>query len=102
MKLSVELIGLNEKTVVGKLVVTPLDIEASNPMFYRGDIDGMAHVPSQEGILRPHASISDYRTPIDRLYLTAACTYPGGSITGAPGHNCAMTVLSDLGLNPPK
>ncbi len=93
--------NLNDKTVVGKLAVTPLDIEAGNPMFYRGDIDGMAHVPSQEGILRPHLSISDYRTPIDHLYLTAACTYPGGSITGAPGHNCAMAVLSDLGLNPP-
>ncbi|MDZ4346691.1 MAG: FAD-dependent oxidoreductase, partial [Candidatus Binatia bacterium] len=85
-------------TVVGKLVETPLDIEASNAMFYRGDIGGMGHFPSQEGILRPHPSISDYRTPIRGLYLTAACTFPGGSITGAPGHNSAMTVLSDLGL----
>jgi phytoene dehydrogenase-like protein len=93
--------NVNEKTVVGKLVVTPLDIEASNPMFFRGDIGGLGHVLSQEGILRPHPSISDYRTPIDHLYLTAACTYPGGSINGAPGHNCAMTVLSDLGLNTP-
>lgn len=90
--------NVNEKTVVGKLVVTPLDIEAGNPMFFRGDIGGLGHVLSQEGILRPHPSISDYRTPIDQLYLTAACTYPGGSINGAPGHNCAMTVLSDLGL----
>ena len=92
--------NISEKTVVGKLVVTPLDIEASNAMFFHGDIGGMGHFPSQEGILRPHPSISDYRTPIHGLYLTAACTYPGGSITGAPGHNCAMTVLSDLGLKP--
>ena len=93
--------NVNEKTVVGKLVATPLDIEASNAMFLRGDIGGMGHLPSQEGILRPHPSISDYRTPIRGLYLTAACTYPGGSITGAPGHNSAMTVLNDLGLKPP-
>lgn len=93
--------NISEKTVVGKLVVTPLDIEAGNPMFFRGDIGGLGHVLSQEGILRPHPSISDYRTPIRQLYLTAACTYPGGSINGAPGHNCAMTVLSDLGLNTP-
>ena len=93
--------NVSEKTVVGKLVVTPVDIEAGNPMFFRGDIGGLGHVLSQEGILRPHPSISDYRTPIHHLYLTAACTYPGGSINGAPGHNCAMTVLSDLGLNTP-
>ncbi|MBI2088886.1 MAG: NAD(P)/FAD-dependent oxidoreductase [Deltaproteobacteria bacterium] len=93
--------NVKEKTVVGKLVVTPPEIEAGNPMFFRGDIAGMGHVLSQEGMLRPHPSISDYRTPIHRLYLTAACTYPGGSISGAPGHNCAMTVLGDLGLNAP-
>lgn len=92
--------NVDENTVVGKLVATPLDIEASNAMFYRGDIGGMGHFPSQEGILRPHPSISDYRTPIRGLYLTAACTFPGGSITGAPGHNAAMTVLGDLGLDP--
>jgi len=93
--------NISEKTIVGKLVETPLDIEASNAMFLRGDIGGLGHLLSQEGFLRPHPSISDYRTPIQRLYLTAACTFPGGSITGAPGHNSAMTVLNDLGLNPP-
>ncbi len=93
--------NVSEKTVIGKLVETPLDIEASNAMFLRGDIGGMGHLLSQEGFLRPHPSISDYRTPIQRLYLTAACTFPGGSISGAPGHNSAMTVLSDLGLHAP-
>jgi len=90
--------NVNEKSIVGKVVETPLDIEAGNAMFLRGDIGGLGHSPSQEGILRPHPSISDYRTPIQRLYLTAACTFPGGSITGAPGHNAAQTVLRDLGL----
>lgn len=35
------------------------------------------------------------------LYLTAACTYPGGSISGAPGRNAAMTILEDLGVAAP-
>lgn len=91
--------NIDDKTVVGKLVVTPIEIEAGNPMFFRGDIGGMGHFLSQQGILRPHPAISDYRTPVRRLYLTAACTYPGGSISAAPGHNCAMAVLDDLGLN---
>lgn len=91
--------NVNEKTVVGKLVVTPPEIEAGNAMFFRGDIGGIGHFLSQQGILRPHPSISDYRTPIRQLYLTGACTYPGGSISGAPGRNCAMTMLDDFGLN---
>ncbi|MBI2360145.1 MAG: hypothetical protein HYV04_14820 [Deltaproteobacteria bacterium] len=93
--------NVNEKTVVGKIVVTPPEIEANNPMFFRGDIGGLGHVLSQEGFLRPHPSMSDYRTPIRQLYLTGACTYPGGSITAAPGRNCAMTILGDLGLKAP-
>lgn len=90
--------NVTEKTVLGKAVMTPLDIEAHDRMFYRGDIMGLGHVLSQEGHLRPHPSISDYRTPIRNLYLTGACTHPGGTISGAPGRNCALTVLGDLGL----
>ncbi|HZU05249.1 MAG TPA: NAD(P)/FAD-dependent oxidoreductase [Chloroflexota bacterium] len=89
--------NVTERTIVGKAVATPLDIAAYNPMFYRGDIMGMAHIPSQDGYLRPFPEVSEYRTPIQHLYLTAACTYPGGSISGAPGRNCALTVLADLG-----
>ncbi|HZP27080.1 MAG TPA: NAD(P)/FAD-dependent oxidoreductase [Dehalococcoidia bacterium] len=89
--------NLSEDTV-GSAMFTPVEIEAHNPMFYRGDIMGMGHVLSQEGILRPHPAIADYRMPVKKLYLTAACAYPGGSISGAPGRNAAMTVLQDLGV----
>ncbi len=39
----------------------------------------------------------DYRTPIDGLYLCGASTHPGGEVTGAPGHNAAHAILSDVG-----
>jgi phytoene dehydrogenase-like protein len=35
--------------------------------------------------------------PIPGLYQTGATTHPGGSITGAPGRNCAVVLLEDLG-----
>lgn len=35
--------NVNGKNVVGKLVVTPPEIEAGNPMFFRGDIAGVGH-----------------------------------------------------------
>jgi phytoene dehydrogenase-like protein len=37
--------------------------------------------------------------PIAGLYQTGATTHPGGSITGAPGRNCAVVLLEDLGTN---
>ncbi|RZA31780.1 MAG: hypothetical protein EOP92_29460 [Lysobacteraceae bacterium] len=30
------------------------------------------------------------------LYLCGAGTHPGGGVTGAPGHNAAKVILSDL------
>lgn len=34
-----------------------------------------------------------YKTPIAGLFLTEAGTYPGGSISGMPGRNCAHVFL---------
>jgi phytoene dehydrogenase-like protein len=38
--------------------------------------------------------------PIPGLYQTGATTHPGGSVTGAPGRNCAVVLLEDLGRDP--
>lgn len=35
-----------------------------------------------------------HTTPISKLYLCGAGTFPGSGISGAPGHNCAKTILS--------
>jgi phytoene dehydrogenase-like protein len=42
-----------------------------------------------------------YRTPIDRLYLCGAATYPGGGVHGACGYNAYQVIAADLGLVPP-
>jgi phytoene dehydrogenase-like protein len=41
---------------------------------------------------------SGYRLPVPGLYQTGATTHPGGSVSGAPGRNCAQVVMEDLGL----
>jgi phytoene dehydrogenase-like protein len=46
--------------------------------------------------LRPVAGLSDYRTPLAGLYLSGSGTWPGGFITGIPGHNAAQRVIGDL------
>ena len=47
---------------------------------------------------RPNRLLSNYRTPIEGLYLCGSGTHPGGDVTGAPGHNAAHAVIRDLGL----
>ncbi|HYZ03073.1 MAG TPA: NAD(P)/FAD-dependent oxidoreductase [Candidatus Binatia bacterium] len=39
-----------------------------------------------------------YATGLPGLYAGGAGCHPGGSVTGAPGHNAAMRILGDLGV----
>ena len=45
--------------------------------------------------LRPLAGFSDHRSPITSLCNCGFSTWPGGTVTGAPGHNAARRVLAD-------
>ena len=51
--------------------------------------------------LRPLPGFSDYRSPIEGLYACGSSTWPGGTVTGAPGHNASRRVLADLGRGGP-
>ena len=44
---------------------------------------------------RPVPGYADYRSPVRGLYQCGASTHPGGSVTGAPGHNAAREILKD-------
>jgi phytoene dehydrogenase-like protein len=37
--------------------------------------------------------------PVPGLYQTGDTTYPGGSVTGAPGRNAAVVMLKDFGTS---
>ena len=45
---------------------------------------------------RPAMGWSDYRTPVDGLYLCGSGAHPGGGVMGVPGHNAANAIASDL------
>ncbi len=46
--------------------------------------------------LYPQPHWADGSTPIQNLYICGASTWPGGGVTGAPGHNAAQRVLATL------
>jgi phytoene dehydrogenase-like protein len=42
--------------------------------------------------------MSNYRTPIENLYVTGMTTHPSGGIHGAPGYNTVGAICDDLDI----
>ena len=76
-------------------VFTPMDIERRVGLT-DGNIRQLDTIPGQLFSRRPLSGWSDYATPVDGLYLCGGGTHPGGEVTGAPGHNAAHAILSNL------
>jgi phytoene dehydrogenase-like protein len=82
-------------TIVGRQTLSPLDLETIYGLT-EADIFHGRHDLDQLYSLRPHPRAAQYRTPIRGLYLCGSGAHPGGGVTGAPGHNAARRVISDL------
>jgi phytoene dehydrogenase-like protein len=83
------------QSVIARQVFTPLDLERTFGLI-GGDIFHGAMTLDQIFSARPMLGYADYRSPVRGLYLCGSGTHPGGGVTGAPGHNAAGAVLSDL------
>ena len=82
-------------SIVGRQVLTPLDLERTFGLI-GGDIFHGALSLNQLFSARPMVGQADYRGAVPGLYLCGAGTHPGGGVTGAPGHNAAKVIISDL------
>jgi len=82
-------------SIVGRQVLTPLDLERTFGLV-GGDIFHGALSLNQLFSARPMVGQADYRGAVPGLYLCGAGTHPGGGVTGAPGHNAAKVIISDL------
>jgi phytoene dehydrogenase-like protein len=84
-----------EDVIIGRQTISPLDLETIYGLT-ESDIFHGRHDLDQLFSLRPHPRAAQYRTPIRGLYLCGSGSHPGGGVTGAPGHNAARRVMSDL------
>jgi len=91
--------NLTDDKILGKFIVSPLDIERRNPHMWHGSVHSGSGEPAQSGNMRPMPGWAQYRMPIPGLYQTGACTPPGGSVTGTPGRNAAIVMLKDFGTS---
>jgi phytoene dehydrogenase-like protein len=92
--------NLTDEKILAELIVTPPDLERANPHMWRGTFHGGDRSLAHSGRLRPAPGWAQHRMPIPRLYQTGGTTHPGGSVTGAPGRNAAIVMLTDLGHHP--
>jgi phytoene dehydrogenase-like protein len=80
--------------ILARHILTPLDLERTYGLtegnIFHGDLN-----LEQLFFMRPVPGWSQYRMPIQGLYLCGAGAHPGGGVTGAPGRNAARQALRD-------
>jgi phytoene dehydrogenase-like protein len=81
-----------KKIIIGRQVVTPLDIERTTGLSEGNIFQGELSL-EQLFFLRPVAGWARYRTPIRNLFMSGSATHPGGGIMGAPGRLAALEIL---------
>jgi phytoene dehydrogenase-like protein len=82
-------------SVIARRSLSPLDLQRIFSLP-NGDIFHGALTPGQLFSARPMLGYAHYRMPIPGLYLCGSGAHPGGGVTGAPGHNAAQAVITDL------
>ena len=78
--------------VLGRKVLTPSDLERYNANLVLGDSLGGSHHPAQFFFLRPVPGWGRHRTPVERLFICGAGTWPGGGVGGASGAMVAKAI----------
>ena len=84
--------GLKE-SILYRQVLTPWDLEQEFGLTEGNIFHGELSL-EQLLFLRPAAGWARYRTPVDRLWMCASGTHPGGGLMGAPGELAAKTLLT--------
>jgi phytoene dehydrogenase-like protein len=76
----------------GRRTRNAVELEAYNPNFVGGDINGGVQDLFQL-YTRPARRLNPYSTPVDGLYVCSSATPPGGGVHGMCGHNAARSAL---------
>jgi len=72
-------------TVLGRAVLSPKDLERDNPDLIGGDSLSGSHHLDQNFMFRPLFGWSRYKTPVERLFLVGASTWPGAGVGAGSG-----------------
>jgi phytoene dehydrogenase-like protein len=73
----------------------PADLERHDPNLVGGDSVGGSHQLAQNALFRPAPGWSGYRTPIDKLYVVGAGTWPGAGVNAISGRLAAQLITEE-------
>lgn len=91
--------NITKDAILGMRIQDPTDTERHNDNLVNGvDVVGDM-TPDQMGWFRPFAGWSDYRTPVEGLYMCGGYCHPGGGVHAGAGHNAAGVIADDFRLN---
>jgi phytoene dehydrogenase-like protein len=90
--------NMTRENVLWTYLTTPADIQNKFANMVKGSYKQGAYHPLQMGYLRPNQDCSQYRTPVQNLYLGGASVAPGGMVLFGPGYNCANAIAEDFGI----
>jgi len=82
-----------KSAILGMHCLSPLDLERENPNLVGGDCGSGSHHLDQNYFFRPFPGWSRYTTPVRRLYMIGASTWPGSGVNAASGYLLARRLL---------
>src|SRR6202162_286978 len=88
-----------KKLIVGRQVLTPLDLEREFGLTQGNIFQGELSL-EQLFFLRPVPGWAYYKTPVENLYMCGSATHPGGGIMGAPGRIASQVILKEWKSGP--
>ncbi|MBW2713460.1 MAG: NAD(P)/FAD-dependent oxidoreductase [Deltaproteobacteria bacterium] len=81
-------------SIIDKAVFAPMHYEAMFGCTGGDFTHGLVH-PEQMLSFRPVVGWTEYKTPVEKLYLCGSACHPGPGVTFIPGYNSAHEVLKD-------
>jgi len=81
--------------ILAKHTMNTREMEAYNPNYIGGDINGGV-IDITQLFTRPALRSSPYRTSAKGIYICSSSTPPGGGVHGMCGYNAAKQVLKDI------
>ncbi len=75
--------------------LSPLDLENEFGLL-DANINHLDVMPAHMFGLRPLPGHAAYRMPVEGLYLCGSGAWPGGTVSGVPGHNASQQILADI------
>ncbi len=79
--------------VLDRAVFSPEDLERHNPNLIGGDSLGGSHHLRQNFVFKPFPGWSNYRMPVENLYMVGAATWPGAGTNATSGYLAAKKIL---------